>query len=285
MKLAFRLYRRGGVYYCQHNQTGRQESLRTSDAGEAARLLHARNEASRMAGLNLAIARAYMVAADPRMPERTWKEVIDFMCDTRKGGATRDRLITASKDKALASLWAMRVVETRPDQLLTTLRQGTVSTNVFFRRVYNFALDMGWLPASILPKKKWPRIVYGDKRGITEEEHRRIVARETNQERRDYYELLWHTGGSQTDVASIHAEDIDWTGRIIFYRRKKNKEYAMPRFGDQAAVMLKRRPNLGPLFPYLITVREADRATEFKQRCDGLGIKGITLHSYRYAWA
>ena len=37
--------------------------------------------------------------------------------------------------------------------------------------------------------------------------------------------------------------------------------------------------------PYLITVRQADRATEFKQRCDGLGIKGITLHSYRYAWA
>jgi hypothetical protein len=35
----------------------------------------------------------------------------------------------------------------------------------------------------------------------------------------------------------------------------------------------------------LITVREADRATEFKQRCHGLGIKGITLHSYRYAWA
>ena len=84
MKLAFRLYRRGGVYYCQHNETGRQESLRTADAGQAARLLHARNEASRMAGLNLAIARAYMVAADPRMPERTWKEVIDFMCVTRQ---------------------------------------------------------------------------------------------------------------------------------------------------------------------------------------------------------
>jgi hypothetical protein len=32
-------------------------------------------------------------------------------------------------------------------------------------------------------------------------------------------------------------------------------------------------------------VRPCDRATEFKQRCDGLGIKGVTLHSYRYAWA
>lgn len=27
------------------------------------------------------------------------------------------------------------------------------------------------------------------------------------------------------------------------------------------------------------------RATEFKQRCQGLGIKNVTLHSYRYAWA
>ena len=42
---------------------------------------------------------------------------------------------------------------------------------------------------------------------------------------------------------------------------------------------------IGPLFPYLRTVRSGDRATEFKQRCNGLGIKGVSLHSYRYAWA
>jgi hypothetical protein len=32
-------------------------------------------------------------------------------------------------------------------------------------------------------------------------------------------------------------------------------------------------------------VRANDRATEFKQRCAGLKISGVTLHSYRYAWA
>jgi integrase len=37
--------------------------------------------------------------------------------------------------------------------------------------------------------------------------------------------------------------------------------------------------------PTLRTVRASDRATEFKQRCESLGIHGITLHSYRYAWA
>jgi len=36
---------------------------------------------------------------------------------------------------------------------------------------------------------------------------------------------------------------------------------------------------------YLRSVRAADRATEFRQRCDGLGISGVSLHSYRYAWA
>jgi len=30
---------------------------------------------------------------------------------------------------------------------------------------------------------------------------------------------------------------------------------------------------------------EKHRAVEFKRRCTGLAIKGITLHSYRYAWA
>jgi integrase len=41
----------------------------------------------------------------------------------------------------------------------------------------------------------------------------------------------------------------------------------------------------GPLFPYLSRVRAGDRATEFASRCRQLGIVGVTLHSYRYAWA
>jgi integrase len=44
-------------------------------------------------------------------------------------------------------------------------------------------------------------------------------------------------------------------------------------------------PAEGPLFPYLSRVRAGDRATEFASRCRQLGIVGVTLHSYRYAWA
>jgi len=50
-------------------------------------------------------------------------------------------------------------------------------------------------------------------------------------------------------------------------------------------LVLRRRPVAGFLFPYLQRVRSGDRANEFRQRCEGLEIQGVTLHSYRYAWA
>ena len=59
----------------------------------------------------------------------------------------------------------------------------------------------------------------------------------------------------------------------------------MIHFGPDIEAVLRRLPATGPLFPYLRTVRSGDRATEFKQRCEGLSIKGVSLHSYRYAWA
>jgi len=60
---------------------------------------------------------------------------------------------------------------------------------------------------------------------------------------------------------------------------------ALIRFGSEIDAILKRRPAVGPLFPCLRTVRANDRATEFRSRCRQLGIIGVTLHSYRYAWA
>ena len=124
------------------------------------------------------------------------------------------------------------------------------------------------------------------------EEHAAIVAREQNTERRDFYELLWHTGAAQSDGACLLAEDINWEDRTICFTRKKLKGRIGPgikptlfRFSGETEALLKRRPRSGPLFPYLCTVLSGDRATEFHQRCVGLGIKGVSLHSYRYAWA
>jgi hypothetical protein len=144
MKLTFRLYRRWQRYYVQHNDTGQQESLETSDRKLATRLLHAKNEAAILVGSNLLVARAYMSVTDPHMPKRTWKEVVDFIID-EKDDAIRRRWINVSKDKALAPLWKLRVVETRAEQFMTIMKKGTVSTNVYLRRLHNYVLDMNWL--------------------------------------------------------------------------------------------------------------------------------------------
>ena len=55
--------------------------------------------------------------------------------------------------------------------------------------------------------------------------------------------------------------------------------------GQAVAKVLNTLPPERPLFPSLRLVKSKDRANEFRQRCHGLGIKGLSLHSYRYAWA
>jgi len=143
---------------------------------------------------------------------------------------------------------------------------------------------MNWLPWPIIPNRLWPEARFKERRAITSEEHQLIIERE-NPERRRFYELCWHLGGSQTDIANLKAEDIDWPNQTIAYTRQKTGSLAMIHFGPDIEALLRQMPATGPLFPYLQSVRCGDRATEFKQRCNGLGIKGVSLHSYRYAWA
>ena len=189
------------------------------------------------------------------------------------------------KRQAYDPIRNVRVVQTLAEHFLEVLRDEKVSTNVYLRRLHNHALDMNWLGWPVLPKRKWPKVVYGEKRAITSQEHGKILEREFNPERKSFYELLWHLGASQSDLAHLEAENIDWGDRTITYSRAKTGSVAQLSFGEEVAVILRRLPTTGPLFPYLLTVRAGDRATEFKQRCVGLGVTGVTLHSYRYAWA
>jgi integrase len=144
---------------------------------------------------------------------------------------------------------------------------------------------MNWLPWPVLPKKRWPAVKFKEKRSITLAEHQAIVARELNPERKAFYKLAWLLGASQSDLAFLEAENIDWEHHVISYKRMKTGTIAIMRFDEDMAEIFRDLPGEGPLFPYLRSVRAGDRATEFKQRCVGLKIKGVTLHSYRYAWA
>ena len=274
----------GGDFYVFDRLTGKRDSLQTADKDAALRVLHARNEAQQQPTINRQIARAYLAAGDPEITKRTWQTVMEEIIKT-KHDETQRRWRTATKDHAYDLIRNLPVFETRAEHFLRVLERGTVATNVFLRRLHNFALDMGWLAWPVVPKRQWPAVVYGPKRVIAWEEHRRIVDREPNLERKAYYQLCWLLGGAQGDIASLNAEDIDWANRLVSYRRKKTRNMAFVHFDDELTAVFRALPDSGSLFPYLSGVRASDRATEFKQRCRGLGITGVTLHSYRYAWA
>jgi integrase len=278
------MFLRGTVYWCQDNETGKQETLRTKDRVTAERLFNARNEAHQQPIINLQIARAYLLVGDPQVATRTWQFVMNEIVKL-KHDETRVRWLVAIKDKALDGLRDLPLLETRAEQFLKALERGKVSTNVFLRRIHNFALAMNWLPVPVIPKRQWPDVRHKEKRAVTLEEHRAIVAREGNPERRAFYEMAWHLGASQSDIAFLEAENIDWQNNIISFVRKKTKAISFVRFGVEVRAILNALPSAGPLFPYLRKVRAGDRSTEFKQRCDGLGIKGVSLHCYRYSWA
>ena len=92
-------------------------------------------------------------------------------------------------------------------------------------------------------------------------------------------------GASQGDIANLKGEDVDWENGTVSFTRKKTNVPVLIHLGPEALNLFKDLPAEGPLFPYLSRVRAGDRATEFGQRCRQLGITGVTLHCYRYAWA
>jgi len=286
MKTRFRLYRRnkGGRYYIHDETTGKQESLHTSDRPAALRLLHAKNEAVLQPAMNLQIAQVYLQYGDPAMSRRTWQNVMEQIISTKQG-PTRERWDYAIKDKAFDSIRNRELIKTSSEHFLDVLNEGGVSTNVFLRRAHNYAIGMHWLPWPVLPKLHWPPLKFKEKRAITSAEHQEIINREHNAATRAYYQLLWHLGGSQTDIATLTADDIDWNDRTIAYRRHKTGVTSLISFGETVATILETLPQSGYLFPALARIHERHRSKLFIKRLATVGISGVSLHSYRYAWA
>jgi integrase len=286
MRQRFRLYRRkkGGRYYIHDGATGKQDSVGTTDRAKALRLLHARNEAQEMPAINLQIAKAYLAAADESFVNRTWREVMDEFVKL-KTGSNRTRSERAVMDKAFDSIRDLQLLETRSEHFLRVLGFGKVSTNNYLRRFHNFAADMGWLPWPVLPKRQWPAIHYKEKRAVTREEHELILSREHNPEMRAFLWCCWHIGGSQSDVAHLKAEDIDWRDQVVSFFRAKTGTAQIIHFGKALAEVLRDLPGEGLLFPRLAAMDEKHRAAHFQRACRRMKITGISLHSYRYAWA
>lgn len=256
---------RGGTFYCYDSVTKKRESLETKSAGDAARLVAVKNEAIEHVQMNLQIAQVYLQHSNPSIAKRTWQEVMDEMTPL-KSGATQARWKSAMRDGAFDLIRNRKLVETGSEHFLAVLKSGTISTNMFLRRLHNFAVGMHWLPWPVLPKLQWPGVHHKERRAITYEEHQMIINREHNSEIRSYYELLWHLGGSQTDIAELTAEDIDWKDRTISYRRRKTAVPVIVTIGSEAAAVLAKLPKTGLLFPRIARIQENHRAKMFIKR-------------------
>ena len=284
MKKRFVLYRRGGVYYLEDTDLHRRTSLQTCNRTEAKKLVQARNDALQQSAFHLAMGRTYLAAADPQLVERTWQHVMDEFCSKGKD-ATRQRRLRGTRRPVFDSIRNKKLIETTGNDFRTVLAAGRVMANCDLRCLHNLALGLGWLPAPIIPPRLWPQPAFKRKGAITWPEHRRIITAEKNDERRHYYELLWEVGAAQTDAASLTAEHIDWSTATLSYQRRKTGELACLAIGSRLAALLRLLPSKGPLFPWISKTTDSARSAEFYRRCRLLNIRGVSLHSYRYAWA
>jgi hypothetical protein len=98
MKNRYRKFRRGNVWWCQDNLTGKQESLRTKDKAEAMRLFDLKNQPHNFAGFHQQMARTHLLVSDAESLKRVWQTVMDEIIRT-KTGSTKNRWERA------ANLW------------------------------------------------------------------------------------------------------------------------------------------------------------------------------------
>jgi integrase len=288
----YRLFlRSNGIYYREDAITRKQTSLKTRSRGEARQILGIWNQQATSIAINREVAKAYLVIHEPEFCARTWAAVARVIAQ-RYVGSTRLRWKKFLRSVPLRRLLRKKLVDTEAEDFLRVLyhRKAGVSTNIFLRTLHNYAVELGWVLKPVLPKSVWPRIRHPQRRGITANEHGILVSMTKNREYRLYFQLLWETGGSQTDIARLDASDIDWQARRLYYQRQRHRERDGGRVsiavGSSLAAILRQLPSKGPLFPKIGRLREDRRASYFaKIRKRALLPKELILHSYRYAWA
>ena len=244
MKNRFWLFKRHGIFYIQDAQTRRKSSLHTRNRREAQRLRVVHNGAAQASFLDLAFAKAYLSTRDPDFPKRTWQNVMDCFCARGKPQTQAHRKRIANHHQ-FDRLRSKTVFETTADDFLTILNAGGVMVHSYLHCLQGLALGLNWLPWPVLPTKLWPVLHTKPKRGITVSEQHMIVSTEINAERRLYYELLWEIGASQTDAASLLAENVDWKNRLLSYQRRKTGVWSYIRIGSRLEGILRRLPEQG----------------------------------------
>ena len=230
-------------------------------------------------------------AEDRDLGARTWADV-GRLIDKDYVGATKERFQKFLRSAPAKNILDLRLAETCSGHFSAVLSHSKagVSTNVHLRILQDRALEVEWLLRPVLSKRFWPKIEYGHRKGITRAQHEAILQVTPNAEYRLFFELLWHTGGSQSDIAALTSEDIDWDSCRLYYPRKNLKDRdqgnACLVIDEELERVLKKLPSSGSLFPHLRILNESRRSNYFwARRVKAKVPDGIVLYSYRRAWA
>ncbi len=129
--------------------------------------------------------------------------------------SSRERYASVFKSPSFDGLRNKKLMETTADDFFAVFKQNQVSINEFLKRLQNFAVHLGWIAIPIVAPYLWPKYEPKDRRGITLDEHHRVLAAKKKAEWKLYLELLWETGAAQSDAVNFRAEDIDWQSRTI----------------------------------------------------------------------
>ena len=128
----------------------------------------------------------------------------------------------------------------------------------------------------MVPNPEWPKVKRKRTIAISSEEHAKIIRSELNPGHRRYYQMLWETGGNQSDIANLTWERIDREENlIVFYRDKMDEReedgelcgLSVLVIGPRLKEILAECPQEGFLFPTLRAWNARHRTTEFARRC------------------
>ncbi len=178
------------------------------------------------------------------------------------------------------------ISQTNGCDFLELLNKGGAMTQIYLSALQQLSIDLGARSHVVLPKKMFPKKVKVAKRSVTLDEHRRLCLNLRSYRWSCYLELLWETGAAQSDAASFRIEDLD--GDVLVYHRHKTGTRAAQHLCPKVKELLnslKYGRDEGLYLPAIARMSSKDRASIFRRLCKRSDIDGVTLHSYRYAWA
>ena len=249
---------------------------------------------------HLTMAKAHLDMVDPELSKRTWGELMnDWVNDKNLAPSTIERR-TKELERGVFPLLKDRLLcDTTIEALIVEWkpRMGVFAKNTM-RHLQNHAKNLGWILNPIVKPihMKVHKKEHRDTRAITQEEHNVIcehlidgangvwpVTRLTHGfEKHDYYQFLFLTGAAQTDGANITDANIDWKKKELTYNRQKTGEACAIKIAGSLETLLESLPKKGQLFPSIAAMNQNRRSLDFRQVRNAKGLKGISLHSYRY---